>query len=46
MANNEVLNKGEIRTEFEKIGNLFFSLHCINDNIRLLAEGLAYKDED
>ena len=46
MGNYEIMSKMETCSEFNTIEKHMFSLHCINDNIRLLAEGFAFNDED
>lgn len=46
MDNREILSQKEISSEFSQIGEHMFTIHCIKDNIRLLADGLALKDDN
>lgn len=46
MDNREILSQKEISSEFSQIGEHMFTIHCIKDNISLLADGLALKDDN
>ncbi len=46
MENSEILREMDVSSEFGLIENHIFTILCVKDNISLLADGLALKEDN